>query len=169
VASAARREFVRNALAGAAALLAPVAAPAARPDQQERPMHEARGEFDVRMTPQAEDKAPGSTLGRMSLEKTFRGDLAGEGRGEMLTALTDVQGSAAYVAVERVTGTLHGRTGTFALAHRGTMNRGAQSLSISVVPDSGSGELAGIEGDLAIEIRERKHYYTLKYRLPGAG
>jgi Protein of unknown function (DUF3224) len=162
-----RREFVRDALAGATALLAPDAVLAARPEQQERPMREARGEFDVKMTPQSEDKAPGSTLGRMSLEKTFRGDLAGEGRGEMLTALTDVPGSAVYVAVERVTGTLHGRSGTFALSHRGTMTRGAQSLSIGVVPDSGTGELAGIEGDLAIEIRDRKHYYTLTYRLPG--
>jgi len=130
-------------------------------------MRQATGEFDVKMLPQAEDKAGGSTLGRLTLEKAFRGALEGTGRGEMLTAMTDVKGSAAYVAVERVTGVLEGRRGTFALVHRGTMTRGAQALEIAIVPDSGTGELAGIEGTLAIDIRDRKHYYTLRYRLPG--
>jgi hypothetical protein len=133
--------------------------------KQEAPMREAMGEFDVRIQSQAEEKAPGATLGRSTLEKAFRGALEGTGRGEMLTAVTDVKGSAVYVAVERVTGVLDGHRGTFALVHRGTMVRGAPSLAVEIVPDSGTGELAGIMGSLAIEIRDGKHYYTLRYQL----
>ena len=131
-------------------------------------MHQAIGEFDVKMTPQVEDRAPGATLGRQTLEKTFRGDLEGTGQGEMLTAIAETPGSAVYVAIERVSGVLDGRRGTFALVHKGTMTRGAQSLVVAIVPDSGTDELAGIEGSLAIDIRDRKHYYTLNYRLPDA-
>jgi hypothetical protein len=136
------------------------------PTLRSTPMQQATGEFDVQMKPQAEDKAPGATRGRFTLEKTFRGALQGTGRGEMLTAMSETPGSAAYVAIERVEGVLDGRRGTFVLVHRGTMTRGAQALSVDVVPDSGTGELAGIEGSLAIEIRDRKHFYTLNYRLP---
>ena len=98
---------------------------------------------------------------RMSLDKQFQGDLEGTGRGEMLTALTDVKGSAGYVAIERVTGTLHGRRGSFALLHRGIMSRGVQDLAITVVPDSGAGQLAGLAGKLDIKIVEGKHFYDL--------
>jgi hypothetical protein len=131
-------------------------------------MREATGEFEVKIQSQAAQQAPGATLGRSTLEKTFRGGLEGTGTGEMLTAVTDVKGSAAYVAVERVTGVLDGRRGAFALVHKGTMVRGAQSLTVEIVPDSGTGDLAGIAGSLAIEIRGGKHYYTLRYQLGDA-
>ena len=129
------------------------------------PAH-ATGTFTVRMTPQAaEDKGEGSTLGRLSLEKQFHGDLEGTGKGEMLTALTSVQGSGGYVAIERVTGTLHGRRGSFALLHRGIMSQGAQDLTLTVVPDSGAGALAGLSGKLDIKIVDGKHFYDLEYTL----
>lgn len=120
------------------------------------------------MTPQAEaDAADGSTLGRMALDKAYAGDLAGTGKGAMLSALTSVQGSAGYVAIERVSGTLHGRRGSFVLQHDGLMTRGARQLSIVVVPDSGSGELAGLAGRMDIQIADGKHSYTFDYELPG--
>jgi hypothetical protein len=120
------------------------------------------------MAPLAQDEGAGATLGRMSLEKTFRGALVASGKGEMLTAMTKTPGSAVYVALERVTGTLDGRRGSFALAHRGEMHRGRQSLSITVVPDSGTEELAGLEGTLTIDVRDGRHYYAFAYRLPRA-
>jgi hypothetical protein len=127
----------------------------------------ATGPFDVKMTPEAADtEGEGSALGRMALAKTYRGDLEATARGTMLTAGTGVEGSGAYVAVERVTGTLHGRRGTFALQHLGTMNRGEPSLSITVVPDSGTGELAGLSGKLGIVVAGGKHSYELEYTLP---
>lgn len=127
----------------------------------------ATGAFDVKMTPQSEDKAEGAALGRMSLHKTFHGDLTATGQGEMLTAMGTVEGSAVYVAVERVKGSLHGRTGTFALVHKGTMTRGAQQLAIEIVPDSGTDQLKGIEGTLTIGIEAGgKHFYELSYTLP---
>lgn len=129
----------------------------------------AKGPFDVKITQLSDDKAEGSTLGRSSLEKQLHGDLAGTSRGEMLTALTSVKGSAGYVAIERVTGTLHGRKGTFVLQHSGIMNRGAQQLSLSVVPDSGSGELVGLAGTMQIIIDEGKHSYDFEYTLPEGG
>jgi len=130
-------------------------------------MPHAKGTFDVAMKPQSDgDKAPGATLGRMSLDKVFSGDLAGAGKGEMLTAMTDVAGSAGYVAIERVTGTLHGRAGSFVLQHAATMNRGAPALAITVVPDSGTGALAGLTGRLAIDIVDGRHFYDFDYTLP---
>ncbi|MDP9323898.1 MAG: DUF3224 domain-containing protein [Acidobacteriota bacterium] len=127
------------------------------------PVH-ATGTFEVKLVPQgAEDKGEGSTLGRLSLDKQFHGDLEGTGKGEMLTGLTDVKGSAGYVAIERVTGTLHGRRGSFVLLHRGIMSQGAQDLTIMVVPDSGAGELAGLSGTLEIKIVDGKHSYDLEY------
>jgi len=126
----------------------------------------ATGPFDVKMTPEAADtEGEGSALGRMAITKTYHGDLEATARGTMLTAGTSVEGSAAYVAVERVTGTLHGRRGTFALQHMGTMTRGEPSLTITVVPDSGTGELAGLSGKLAIVIVGGKHSYELDYTL----
>ncbi|MGP8124439.1 MAG: DUF3224 domain-containing protein [Nitrososphaerales archaeon] len=106
-------------------------------------MTRASGPFEVKVTPQGSgDQDGGVTLGRMSSDKQFHGDLEATSRGEMLAVMTRVEGSAGYVAIERVSGRLHGRTGTFALQHSGVMRRGAQSLTITVVPDSGTGQLA---------------------------
>jgi Protein of unknown function (DUF3224) len=146
-----------------------VAAVAALAAQQPGSMPiRASGTFDVKIEPQAEDKSEGSTLGRMTIDKQYHGDLEGAAKGEMLTAMTSVKESAAYVAVERVSGTLHGRRGTFVLQHRGTMTRGAQDLVITVVPDSGTGDLKGIAGSMAIKIAEGKHFYEFDYSLPVA-
>lgn len=129
----------------------------------------ASGTFEVKMTPQpAQDGVGDPAIGRMALDKQFHGDLEATGKGQMLAAGTDVAGSAGYVAMERVSGTLHGRRGTFALQHSGTMTRGAPQLSITVVPDSGTGELAGIAGSLAITIADGQHSYDFAYTLPDA-
>jgi hypothetical protein len=126
----------------------------------------ATGPFDVKMTPEAADtEGEGSALGRMALSKSYRGDLEAAARGTMLTVGTGVEGSAAYVAIERVSGTLHGLRGTFALHHVGVMTRGEPKLAISVVPDSGTGDLAGLAGTLAIVIADGKHSYELEYTL----
>ena len=127
----------------------------------------ASGSFEVQITPQAQDQAEGSTLGRMALDKQFQGDLVGTGKGEMLTAGTDA-GSAVYVAIERVTGTLHGRAGSFVLLHNGAMTRDSQQLTIIVVPDSGTGQLVGLTGNLSINIADGKHLYEFEYTL-GSG
>jgi hypothetical protein len=129
----------------------------------------ARGTFDVKVVPAApDDKAEGSTLGRWSIDKQYHGDLDATGKGEMLTAGTDVKGSAGYVAIERVTGTLNGRKGSFVLQHSGTMAHGALQLQITVVPDSGSGQLAGLAGKLTVIIADGKHSYEFDYTLPEA-
>jgi Protein of unknown function (DUF3224) len=131
------------------------------------PAH-ATGPFDVKLTPQ-DDKID-STLGRMSLEKTFHGDLVGTSKGQMLTAATDVKGSAGYVAIERVTGTLRTpagpRTGSFTLQHSATLDRGTPQLSITVVPDSGTGQFVGLSGKMNINISDGKHSYDFEYTLP---
>lgn len=129
----------------------------------------ARGEFTVSLQPlELEGAAPADRRGRMSIDKQITGDLVATARGQMLTAMTEVQGSAVYVAIERVTGTLDGRDGSFVLHHRGIMERGQSSLSVSVVPDSGSGGLAGITGDFRIVIEDGKHTYEFEYSLPHA-
>ena len=129
-------------------------------------MH-ASGTFEVKMVPQpVQDGIGDPGIGRMALDKQFHGDLDATGKGQMLAAGTDVPGSAGYVALERVSGTLHGRRGTFALQHSGTMARGAQHLSITVVPDSATGELLGLAGKLAIIIADGKHSYDFEYTLP---
>jgi len=130
-------------------------------------MH-ANGTFDVKLTPQAaEDGDMG--LGRMTIEKQFRGDLEGTSKGFMLSsAATVVKGSGGYVAMEKVTGTLKGRTGSFVLQHSGTMTRGTPQLSVTVVPDSGTGQLEGIAGTLTIKIDQGKHSYEFEYTLPEA-
>jgi hypothetical protein len=130
----------------------------------------AAGPFDVTVTPEDNDAPPELTaLGRMTLAKRYHGDLDAGAAGTMLTAMSPTPGSALYVAVERVSGTLHGRRGTFALGHRGVMERGAQSLQITVVPDSGTDELTGIAGELRIRIEGKAHFYELQYTLePGA-
>ena len=127
----------------------------------------ANGVFEVALTPQGEpDTAPGATLGRMLIDKQFQGDLAGVGKGEMLTAITDVAGSAVYVAIERVTGALHGRQGSFTFQHIGRAQRDARHLAITVVPDSGAGQLTGLAGELSLNIVDGKHFYTFEYSLP---
>ncbi len=123
----------------------------------------ATGTFEVKLAPQTTD-AP--TLGRLSIDKQFHGDLEGTSKGEMLAVQGGVQGSAGYVAMERVTATLAGRSGTFALQHSGTMDRGAPSLVITVVPDSGTDGLAGISGTMKIVIEGGKHSYEFDYTLP---
>jgi hypothetical protein len=129
----------------------------------------ARGTFAVKLTPQpADDYADGATLGRLAIDKQFQGDLTGVSKGQMLTAGTPVKGSAGYVAIELVTGSLAGRSGTFVFQHSGTMNRGAPTLVLTVVPDSGTGELSGLTGSLAIEITAGQHYYDFAYALSGA-
>jgi uncharacterized protein DUF3224 len=127
----------------------------------------ARGPFEVKLTPQASD-GEDTTLGRLTIDKRYHGDLEATSRGRMLTASTGVQGSAGYVAIERVSGNLDGRTGTFMLQHSGTMARGAPQLAITVVPDSGTGELVGLSGRMTIAIADGKHSYELEYSLPGA-
>lgn len=128
----------------------------------------ANGTFEVTLVPIAPAHDGEGALGRMSLEKEFRGDLAGTSKGEMLSLMTAVKGSAGYVALERVTGSLRGRAGTFALQHTGTMTRGAPQLSVTVVPDSGTGELAGLSGSMRIIIDAGNHSYEFDYTLDGA-
>jgi len=126
----------------------------------------ARGTFDVTITPvqPGSDAAPDAP-GRMTLAKTFHGDLTGTGVGEMLATMAP-GASGAYVAMERVTGTLDGREGSFALVHRGLMDKGAQDLLITVVPGSGTGGLAGITGVFHLTIEGGEHRYDLAYSLP---
>lgn len=130
----------------------------------------ARGSFDVTIEPATQEElSDGTSLGRLSLAKKFHGDLEASGKGEMLTATTAVEGSAGYVAMERVDGTLHGRQGSFVLQHVGTMARGEQHLTVTVVPDSGTGELEGLEGTLDITIDDDgNHFYELDYTLADA-
>ena len=127
----------------------------------------ATGTFDVKITPQASDLAPeGPNLGRMSLDKQFQGDLVGSAKGEMLTAAgIAVKESAAYSAVERITGTLHGKQGGFALQHTGIMNRGIPTLNVTVVPDSGTAALAGLTGKMDIIIEGKLHKYVFDYEI----
>jgi Protein of unknown function (DUF3224) len=134
------------------------------------PAH-ASGPFEVKLTPQApDDKVGDPTVGRMSIDKQFHGDLEATSKGQMLTAVTDVKGSAGYVAIERVAGTLRtpngARSGSFALQHSGTLTRGVPQLSVTVVPDSGTGQLLGLAGRMTINIVEGKHSYEFEYTLP---
>ncbi len=126
----------------------------------------ASGTFEVKLAPQSQDDAAGdANLGRMSIDKQFHGDLDATSKGQMLTAMTAIKGSAGYVAIERVTGTLHGRSGTFVLQHSGTMSRGDQKLTVTVVPDSGTGQLAGLAGEMSINISEGMHFYEFEYTI----
>ncbi len=127
----------------------------------------ATGAFEVKLVPQTPDgKFEDATMGRMTIDKQFHGDLEATSKGQMLSAMTDVKGSAGYVAIERVTGTLSGRSGTFVLQHTGTMNRGEPSLTVTIVPDSGTGQLVGIAGRMTIKIEDGKHSYDIEYTLP---
>ena len=127
---------------------------------------QAKGTFEVKMNPHpAYETEEGVQLGRVSIDKTFAGDLDGISHVEMISAITPVKGSAGYVAIERVSGSLHGRTGTFVLQHSGTMTRGKPELMVSVVPDSGTAALEGIAGRFNIEITGGKHFYSFDYTL----
>jgi hypothetical protein len=124
------------------------------------------GEFDVKMNPEAMSAvAAESGVGRMSLDKRYHGALDASGKGEMLAYMDPALGSGAYVAMERVAGSLEGRDGSFLLHHTGVMTRGAPSLAVVVVPDSGRDGLAGLSGTLNIRIEGGKHYYDFDYAL----
>jgi hypothetical protein len=134
----------------------------------------AIGTFEVKLTPQVlNDVAsneindtPAPALSRMLIDKQFHGELQAVSQGQMLAARTEIPGSAGYVALERVGGRLHERSGTFVLQHNGTMTRGVPQLTIAVVPDSGTGELLGLAGAMTIKIDDGKHSYQFEYTLP---
>jgi len=127
--------------------------------------HRAIGTFDVKLAPLT-DATADPVLGRMSIDKQYHGDIEGTSTGQMLTAGTAVKDSAGYVAIEKVTGTLGGRRGTFLLQHNATMTRGVGQLTIVVVPDSGTDRLAGLTGKMNIIIEGSKHSYEFDYTLP---
>jgi hypothetical protein len=142
------------------------AAAQAPPAKEKVVSSHASGTFDVKLSPQAAEEGDAG-LGRMSIDKQFHGDLEGTSKGFMLSsAATVVKGSGGYVAMERVTGTLKGRAGSFVLQHSGTMTRGTPQLSVTVVPDSGTGALEGLAGTMAIKIADGKHWYEFEYTLP---
>nr|WP_316638505.1 DUF3224 domain-containing protein [uncultured Roseateles sp.] len=126
----------------------------------------AAGTFDVTLTPQAQDGGNEEGPGRMLIAKQFHGDLTGISKGQMLAYRSAVAGSAGYVAMERVVGSLAGRSGSFVLQHSGSMDRGASSLSIHVVADTATGLLAGLTGRMDIQITDGQHFYTFDYQLP---
>jgi hypothetical protein len=123
------------------------------------------GLFDLKLAPletYAQGEA-GINLGRMSIDKEFHGELEAKSQGEMLSAMTVTQGSAGYVAIEQVSGTLAGKAGSFVLQHYGLMNKGSNRLTLEVVPGSGAGELAGLIGSLQIRIEDGQHFYDFDY------
>lgn len=131
------------------------------------PAHHARGTFGVTLQPlPTREPAASPQFGRRTIDKQFSGDLVGTGCGEMLSAMTPTAGSAGYVAIELVSGTLQGRHGSFVLQHSCQMARGTQQMHITVVPDSGTDELTGLAGDFTIEIVDRQHRYRFDYTLP---
>lgn len=130
-------------------------------------MQQIRGSFDVTLQAQAPAAAiADANLGRQTIDKQFHGDLNAHSLGEMLAATTEVKGSAGYVAIERVNGTLRGKRGSFVLMHTGVMDQGRRHLTIQVVPDSATDELLGLQGQMQIEIEDGKHYYIFDYSLP---
>ena len=132
-------------------------------------MKRATGSFEVSLEPLSNTEVSNNAhLGRLLLNKKFSGDLTASARGQMLSAGTTTRGSAAYVAIDQVTGMLDGRKGSFMLQHAGRMNRGVPSLSIMVVPDSGTDELAGLTGTLSINIIDGKHFYDFLYSFPAS-
>lgn len=159
---------MKSRIAPAAAIVLLAATAFTSSTRGEEPMtHVAKGTFTVKLEAQGDPaSADGVSLGRMVIHKVYEGDLAATAEGQMLTALTPIKESAGYVAIERITGTLHGRKGSFVLQHTGTMKRGEQALSITIVPDSGTGELSGISlGVFRLKIENGTHYYELEYQL----
>lgn len=132
-------------------------------------MNRISGKFEVKVLPQTADnpQAEAAGLGRMALDKQFHGDLEATSQGEMLSVLDRSTGSGAYVAMERVTGTLAGKRGSFVLMHHATMSRGEPQLTIQVVPDSGTEELAGLRGTMDIRIEDKQHFYDFDYEIGG--
>ena len=126
------------------------------------PQH-AKGSFDVTITPQ--ESSPDAPVARMLLYKEFHGDLEAVAHGEMMAAHEPLTGAGVYVAIDRVSGTLHGRSGGFLIAHRGIRNADGQELSIVIIPGSGTGQLTGIRGSVGIEIVGKEHYYTVEYEV----
>ena len=130
-------------------------------------MKRATGSFEITLQPLSNaEVSSDALLGRMLLTKKFTGDLAASARGQMLSAGTSTKGSAGYVAIDHVTGMLDGRSGSFLLQHSGSMQRGAPTLSIKVIPDSGTEGLAGIAGTLSINVVDGKHFYDFLYSFP---
>jgi hypothetical protein len=127
----------------------------------------AKGTFEVKMTP-LEDKTLEAGIGRMNDDKQLHGDIEGTGKSQMLYAYGDKKESGAYVAIEKISGTLNGRKGTFILYHAGSMTAAGQEMNIYVVPDSGTDELTGISGKFNIIITDGKHSYDFEYTLPAA-
>jgi hypothetical protein len=127
----------------------------------------ASGTFEVKLSPQVDGEEGGASLGRLLIDKRFSGGLEATSRGQMLAFRSGVEGSAGYVALEQVEGALAGRAGGFVLQHSGTMERGAQQLSVTVVPDSGTGGLEGLSGRMRIVIAEGRHSYEFEYTLGG--
>lgn len=128
----------------------------------------AKGTFEVKVTPLPAEKNVGDPLiGRLALDKTFTGDLVGKSKGQMLGSQSEAEkDTGGYVAMERVTGTLNGKKGSFSLQHHGTMGGGKYEMNVYVVPGTGTGELAGISGKLTIKIEGGKHFYEFEYILP---
>lgn len=126
-----------------------------------------RGKFEVKINPldTHHQGTDGINLGRMSIDKSFSGELDATSKGEMLSAMTSVKGSAGYVAIEQVTGTLSGRRGSFVLQHFGTMDKDKDRLILEVLPDSGTNQLVGLTGNMAIIIEDTQHYYEFEYLL----
>ncbi|TAE21670.1 MAG: DUF3224 domain-containing protein [Candidatus Kapaibacterium sp.] len=131
------------------------------------PTLQAQGTFTVQLKPlPAYNTDESAKMGRMSIDKQFSGDIEGTSKGEMVSAMTDTKGSAGYVAMERVEGSIHGRSGAFVLQHSSSMNRGEPMQSVTVVPDSGTQALTGLSGSFVITVAEGKHSYTFAYSLP---
>jgi hypothetical protein len=158
---------------GIALLVAAGAAAPVRSDTPATPttagatMKHARGSFEVSLKPlDPYNQAPDAEMGRRAIDKQFHGELEAVSQGEMLSAGTPTKGSAGYVAIERVSGSLNGRSGSFTLQHNATMTRGTPYLNIIVVPDSGTGHLTGISGTMNIIIADGKHSYDFEYSLP---
>jgi hypothetical protein len=149
-------------------LFLPISVLALRAAQKETPMpHHATGTFEVKVIPlDPAFKAEDNSIGRYSLDKQFHGALEATSKGEMLSGMGTVKGSGSYVAIERVTGSLDGRTGTFILQHNGTMQNGVYHMNVIVVPDSGTSQLTGLQGAMEIIIKDGKHSYDFSYTLP---
>jgi hypothetical protein len=125
------------------------------------------GEFSVDLSPLelSIDGKDGIKLARMSIVKTFHGDLSATSRGEMLSAMTGLEGSAGYIAIEQVEGSLSGKSGSFILQHFGTMEKGKERLILEVLPDSGTGNLAGLKGSMQIRVEDGQHHYDFEYQI----
>jgi hypothetical protein len=143
-------------------------APSFHPQKDAVMTNHSRGTFDVKVIPQPPDDAAGGPFSRLFLDKQFHGDLDGTSKGQMLGAGTAVEGSAGYVALELFSGTLHGRRGSFILQHNGTMTKGVPTMIVTVVPDSGTDQLAGLAGKMTIIIADGKHSYEFEYTLGAA-